>query len=333
VIDCAACDRSFGAPPGAPLAATTPLAPASAIEQPVAHAPTDVALLPTGAIGLAATAVFFALIVRPLEGSYFGDLFGARGWVPYVIAWLALWAGTLLAMKTRALANQRRAFELDLLPDSIAPRITPDNAGVFASHLRAASAPVAPSFLVERLARALQTFQVRRSSREVLEQLGVQAGTDAAAVESSYTMVRVFIWAIPILGFIGTVIGIGSAVSGFSASVAAAVDLEVMKHSIGGVTSGLGVAFDTTLLALVVSILIMFPASSLQKAEEGFLGQVDVWCESELARRLDDGPLRDSPLRDSRQDDAISGLRDEIARLATSVDTLESRLARDTRSR
>jgi biopolymer transport protein ExbB/TolQ len=283
---------------------------------PRAQAPTDVPLAPTAAIAVGATAVFFLAVIQPLRGTYVGDLFGDRGWVPYGIAWLALWAGVILLAKARALARQRRAFALDWLPQSIAREVTPDNAGAFAHHLRYVGAGVAPSFLGERLERALETFRVRRDAREVLEQLGVQAGADAAAVESSYTMVRVFIWAIPILGFIGTVIGIGSAVSGFSSSVASAVDLEVMKHSIGAVTSGLGVAFDTTLLALVMSILIMFPASSLQKAEEDLLGQIDVWCEAQLARRLADG-----------RSVAADGLREQVARLARSIDALERRLS------
>lgn len=313
IADCSACDRSFGIPGSfAPQPRTTPTVLRLTSEQ----APTDVPLLWTAAAALAATGVFFAAVVWPLEGSYIGDLFGARGWVPYVITWLALWAGTILVAKTRALAIQRRSFALDLLPEAIAPRITVKNARFFVQHLDQAARPLGPSFLAERLRRALETFRVRRSTPEVLEQLTVQAGADAAAVESSYTMVRVFIWAIPILGFIGTVIGIGAAVSGFSTSVAEAVDLEVMKHSIGAVTSGLGVAFDTTLLALVVSIFIMFPASSLQKAEEDLLGRVDQWCESQLTRRLDDGA-----------EDTTRGLGTEIARLARSVDQLERRLA------
>jgi len=60
------------------------------------------------------------------------------------------------------------------------------------------------------------------------------------------------------------------------------------------VTGGLGVAFDTTLLALVMSILIMFPASAVQRIEEGFLGEVEDYCAEHLVRRLrdetDDGP-------------------------------------------
>jgi hypothetical protein len=89
-------------------------------------------------------------------------------------------------------------------------------------------------------------------------------------------------------------------VGGFSDSVSAAADLEVMKDSIGTVTTGLGIAFDTTLLALVMSLFIMFPTSSLQKAEEDHLARVDEYCQSDLVARLDDdrgqssGELRDS---------------------------------------
>jgi biopolymer transport protein ExbB/TolQ len=311
---CVACDQSFGIPG----AFHSPSVDAAAsLRGGGETAPTDVPLLWTGAAALAGTALFFAAVVWPFAGTYIGDLLGARGWVPYVISWLAIWAGVILGVKTRALANQRRSFSLDLLPEAIAPRITVDNARIFEQHLEQAARPLGRNFLTERLLRALSTFRSRRSTPEVLEQLAAQAGSDAAAVESSYTMVRVFIWAIPILGFIGTVIGIGAAVSGFSTSVAAAVDLEVMKSSIGAVTSGLGVAFDTTLLALVVSILIMFPASSLQKAEEDLLVRIDQWCETQLTRRLQDDQERP-------RDD----LGTEIARLARSVDALEQRLAR-----
>ena len=53
------------------------------------------------------------------------------------------------------------------------------------------------------------------------------------------------------------------------------------------VDSGLGVAFDTTLLALVTSIFIMFPTSSLQKAEEDYLARVDDYCQRQFVSRLE----------------------------------------------
>jgi biopolymer transport protein ExbB/TolQ len=250
------------------------------------------------------TAAFYGLVVHPLAGTYFSDLFAERGWVPYAISVLSSWAGVVLFMKLRGLQGQRRALELDLLPRRIAERITPEDAAAFVAHLDEAGP--AGSLLVERLRRALHHFEARRDAREVVDQLGTQAQSDADAVESSYTMVRVFIWAVPILGFIGTVIGIGAAVGGFSESVGAAVDLDVMKESIGSVTTGLGVAFDTTLLALVMSILIMFPSSALQKAEEDHLVALEEYCDERLVRRLDDGAQAGRP------EDRV--IRDAIAR-------------------
>jgi hypothetical protein len=90
-----------------------------------------------------------------------------------------------------------------------------------------------------------------------------------------------------------------------------------MKDSIGLVTSGLGVAFDTTLLALVMSIFIMFPTSSLQKAEEDYLTQVDDYCRRNLIARLDDGEGTGGPV------DAVERLADRL---------LEAIAARDARA-
>ena len=77
---------------------------------------TDVGLRRSGVAAAAITLVFYVAVVQPLSGTYFGELFGARGWVPYVIAWLSAWAGLLLAGKAFLLGPQQRALALDLLP-------------------------------------------------------------------------------------------------------------------------------------------------------------------------------------------------------------------------
>ena len=264
-----------------------------------ARSPTDVGLLRTGALGALLTLLFYGVVVAPLSDTYFGDLFGARGWVPYVITWMSACAAILLGAKAWLLRPQQRVLGIDLLPESISLRITLANAPSFVRHLgeetglqldnpRLLGGGTAKSFLVERVSQALAHFTMRGNARDVIDHLGNQSQLDRNAVESSYTMVRVFIWAIPLLGFVGTVLGISAAVAGFSDSVASAVDLDVMKQSIGAVTTGLGIAFDTTLLALIVSIFIMFPTSSLQKSEQDFLDHVELYCEQRLTRRLDD---------------------------------------------
>jgi biopolymer transport protein ExbB/TolQ len=334
IVDCAHCDRSFAQPRPPSLARDQAWGQAAA-DPTQARSPTDVGMRVTGAAAVLVTALFYLAVVQPLAGSYFGDLFGARGWVPYVITWLSAWAGLLLGIKAGLLSSQRRALTLELLPESIDARITPDNAGRFQQHLRQVAARELPrsglpiaggialaasrSFLVERIDRALERFRMREDSQDLVDQLVGQSQLDAQAVASSYTMIRVFIWAIPLLGFIGTVVGISAAVAGFSNSVAQAVDLDVMKQSIGSVTTGLGVAFDTTLLALVMSILIMFPTSSLQKAEEDFLGRVDAYCDEKLGRRLKDA-------RDAATERGVDALHDQIAKLAKSIEALGARL-------
>ena len=120
----------------------------------------------------------------------------------------------------------------------------------------------------------------------MLEFLSAESAADEGRVDASYALVRVFVWAVPTLGFIGTVLGLGAAVGGFSESLEAAASLEGLKASIGTVTGGLGVAFDTTLLALVLSIVIMFPASIVQRMEEGLVGAVDDYCAERLVPRL-----------------------------------------------
>lgn len=330
IIDCAHCDRSFA-----------PLRPPSLARQRAVgtshgedtRSPTDVGLVLSGTVAAAIATLFYVAVVEPLRATYFGELFGARGWVPYVITWLSAWAGVLLAAKTRLLSVQRKALALDLLPDSIAARITPHNAATFALHVRGlAEQELAPrgalgsrSLLARRIERALEHYRMRSNATDVIAQLGNQSQLDANAVDSSYTMIRVFIWAIPLLGFIGTVLGISASVAGFSTSLDVAADFGVVKDSLGAVTLGLGIAFDTTLLALVMSILIMFPASALQKSEEGFLDRVETYCEERLGRRL--GASTPAARGDVPDEEAFASFATLAEGVAHSLASLESQLA------
>ena len=314
IVDCVHCDRSFAVP--APSGAPAPPAPGDLPARPAGRGRrTDVPMSTTGLLAVVLTAVFYLVVVRPLQETYFGQLFAERGWVPYAISFLSFWALSLLAGKYRHLRRQSQALALDLLPRSIGERITPANAPAFLSSVRDAAREVGDGFLPDQVCRALEHFSTRARVQETVELLRNQAESDEAVVESSYTMLRVFIWAIPILGFIGTVLGIGASVGGFSDSVADATNLDVMKDSIGTVTAGLGVAFDTTLLALVMSVLIMFPTSSLQRAEEDLLARVEDYCGRHLIARLDDGGDRGQTTAPDEKllQQAVARLADELA--------------------
>ena len=228
------------------------------------------------------------IFALPFHGTFAGSLLYHRGFIPIVIMLLSFWSLSMLALKSLAMRKQRSAFRLDLLPESIDVEINPENAVEFQRHLVQFEKRFSKSFVIRRISRCLAHFQSRRCAKELVSFLQTQSEIDAHSVYSSYKLVKVCIWAIPILGFVGTVLGIGSAVGGFSATIAGAGELDSIKDSLGSVTTGLALAFDTTLLALVMSIFVMFPASHVQKAEEDFLNKVDDFCNQHLLRRLND---------------------------------------------
>lgn len=250
-----------------------------------AESGTDVSALKSGLIGLAAFVTVFTL-AYPLRSFYVGGLLWDRGWVQFAEVLLATWAGAILFIKSRKLAAQRDSMFFDLLPVSISSDITPSTVDAFLAHIHQLPVKSNASFLVNRVLRGLEHFGILGDSGEVASRLATQSEIDSNAVSSSYALVKVFVWAIPILGFIGTVQGIGQAVGAFSATMSAAGDISALKDSFGMVTAGLGTAFDTTLLALVLSIFIMFPMSSIQKAEQGLLNWVDEYCNENLLKRI-----------------------------------------------
>ena len=299
-----AAERRVPKPPGAPApvprAAEPALEPAAAETGPredviVGSGSTSVSLVLSGLAAVVLTLLFYVFLVLPVHRLYFGELFAHRGFVPYVIMLLTFWSLTILLLKSRKIARQKASLEADPIPLEISEEITPENVLLFMEHIGTIKAKWKTSFLINRVQRALTLFGSGRSVQEVATLASSQSDIDATAILSSYKMVKVFIWAIPILGFIGTVLGIGQAVGGFSGAIQDAQNLEVIKTSLGSVTSGLAVAFDTTLVALVMSVFIMLPMSTLQTAEENLLNSIDEFCNENLLRRLNEQRETGSP--------------------------------------
>ena len=191
-------------------------------------------------------------------------------------------------------------MQFKLLPEDIPVDIREDNVGEFYTHIKRLGFDPRQSFLLTRIFRGLEHFSVRKNHSETADMLKSQSEIDATMVDSSYVLIKVFIWAIPILGFIGTVLGISDAVSSFGGEMGAAADIEVIKEQLGQVTGGLSEAFDTTLVSLVFSLFVMFPTSIMQKNEEDLLNKVDEYCNEYFLKRLRE-PHPVSSISDSGQ--------------------------------
>jgi len=227
----------------------------------------------------------FVLSLTPFIGHGFADIFLRRSWVNYVSMFLFIWGCVILLMKLKKTKRQSRAMLLNVLPDESGGEINTSTVGEYIDHIYKLPSRLRDSIMVNRIRKALELFEKRNNNSEVVASLDSQSEIDANRVAGSYTLLKVFLWAIPILGFIGTVQGLSIAVGALSTE---STDPEVLKESISNLTGGLGVAFDTTLLGLVLSLILSFPMAAMQKREEEMLTYCDVFCNEKLLPRLND---------------------------------------------
>ena len=142
------------------------------------------------------------------------------------------------------------------------------------------------SILLSRLDRALGLWVSTKDLGRVTGWISSEVSRDNIVSDMTFTLVRLMMWTIPILGFIGTVQGLGSAVGGFANFLSGSAELSAIKGAIANVTISLGVAFDTTFLALMLVTFVQFPLTALMRRESTFLADVDIYLDEHFIRRL-----------------------------------------------
>ncbi len=108
------------------------------------------------------------------------------------------------------------------------------------------------------------------------------------ALESSYSFIRFLVWATPILGFLGTVLGITEAIAGVSP--------EQLEKDLTNVTGGLATAFDTTGLALMLTMITMLVTFLVERIEQRTMHEVDAYVDENLFHRFAHPESDNSPL-------------------------------------
>ncbi|HMN94978.1 MAG TPA: MotA/TolQ/ExbB proton channel family protein [Phycisphaerales bacterium] len=210
------------------------------------------------------------------------------GRIPIPMAFLSLWSLSILFFKWRKIAAQRRALEYRFMPGDSAFVLSTETAGrVIAAIEEEVDRP--DRFI--QLARVLIALKgVRNFGRigDVDELLESQAAHDEAAMESGYTVLRGFIWAIPVLGFIGTVIGLTAAISSFGTILddGGGANVEQLTRQLGGVVRGLDTAFVTTGQALVAALAIHLLQTFARRADESLLDDIRRRCAVEVVGRV-----------------------------------------------
>ncbi len=229
--------------------------------------------------GLLAAAGFYGLIHgglidHPLLQRYF-----ASHPVEYVAAGMFFIGLAMLVLRGMDMLGQYPLLGHELLGPDLQERNPAESADLLLGRLERVPDAHRNNLLVRRLRDVLKHVRARASAEGVDEQLAQLADTEADRTHQSYALFRVIVWAIPILGFLGTVIGITHALANLAP--------DQLENSLPSVMDGLGVAFDTTALALALTIVLMFAQFLIGRVEDTLLRRVDEQARDELEGRFE----------------------------------------------
>tara|TARA_B100000686_G_C16759410_1_gene957707 strand:+ start:1171 stop:1980 length:810 start_codon:yes stop_codon:yes gene_type:complete len=188
-----------------------------------------------------------------------------------------LWAVTIIGMKTQHTIRQRSLLDRTLIQLQEGMSILPEDSRNIARPVQALSEKEREYLLPRALLAGLHRFQSTQNIQAVSSIIKDTCETESDRMETELTIVRYIAWAIPSIGFLGTVRGIGTALGQAYQAVAG---------DIAGVTQSLGVAFNSTFVALVVSIFLMFLLHQLQLLQDRLVLDCQNYCDERLINHL-----------------------------------------------
>lgn len=235
---------------------------------------------------LALTVAFYGALSL-LPPSLFVDMFTQRGPVQYVTVLFSFWCLCILLVKWAKIGVQRRTLAFtDLVPSDPDFVLSPGTVGSILARMRQHCDEPARFFLFNRIELALSNLKNIGRVADVDEVIRSQGQSDENVMESSYSLLRGLIWAIPVLGFIGTVQGLSQAMSEFGGVLMETSDFAQLRPALRSVTGGLSTAFDTTFVALVAALALQLLMTMIRKREEELLDDVSEYCTRHIVGRL-----------------------------------------------
>jgi len=188
---------------------------------------------------------------------------------------LMLWGSFLILSKCRAILRNNYLFTVDLIEETAKEDFVPEM--VIKKLDKELSADRSSAPLIHTLRTALWRYAGTGNVQNLSD--AIESSIEALAVrqEAENSMIRYLIWAIPSIGFIGTVRGIGEALS---------LADKALAGDIAGMTNSLGVAFNSTLVALLISIFLMFLFHQLQRLQDGQIVDIQAYCDQYLLARI-----------------------------------------------
>ncbi|MFO0012505.1 MAG: MotA/TolQ/ExbB proton channel family protein [Planctomycetota bacterium] len=242
----------------------------------------SVPMLPVALVGSVLCGVFYAAILTPWLSHPTLVRYALCHWVAIASVWLFCIALVSLVYKVGSVVHQGRAtaegssvlqcivearqeLEVSIRSDGLACSQWLDTLW------RSQKSSVLRSWLGQRVTEFVSRQVKRRNTKQMDEDLRDLADQDNDAQHASHGMIRIICWAMPMLGFLGTVLGISDTLGHMDAQALASGSQEAMNS----LTSGLYVAFDTTAVGLILTMVAMFIQFSIQRVELKLIQRID----------------------------------------------------------
>lgn len=202
-----------------------------------------------------------------------GDVING-GYIQGLTYFAFVWAWFEVREKLRVIARERKAFKMNLIPTSEKHVFMPADINNLKFKLIEFDKKE-KYILSDLLKKACTKFRTSGSLSELIDIVSIQIEVSQEKAEGDQSVIRYLSWVIPSLGFIGTVIGISQ-----SLIYANSGDMEK-------ITSLLGVAFDTTLVALVLSVFLMWFVHQLQEETDRFHSDLKEFVIDNLINKIE----------------------------------------------
>ncbi len=190
---------------------------------------------------------------------------------------LMLWAFAIMGYKGVAASRERRLLEQELIPIDDGMKVLPEDSKKLSRKIQGLPHRDQGYLLPRCLLLALHRFESTRNIQDVSTAANTLCASESERLDSELSLIRYIAWAIPSVGFIGTVRGIGDALGQAHQAV---------EGDITGVTQSLGTAFNSTLIALLISIVVMFVVHQLQLTQERLVLDTESYCDDRLIRHM-----------------------------------------------
>jgi len=204
-----------------------------------------------------------------------GGNFLNGGYIQFLTFFAFFWALLDIKELLRLNKEEDQSMDQDFLPQREHYVISPNDVNNIRLNVLQFESSNRKYFLTDLIKKACTKFRANRSVAEVIDVVGAQMKINQANAESGQAVIRYLLWAIPSIGFIGTVLGISQALS-----IADSGDTKL-------ITTTLGVAFDTTLVALFLSVIAMWYFHQLQAKTDKLHADMEEYVIENLVNRID----------------------------------------------